>query len=138
MTKRFQNFHFHISEKDAKGMLRELTGPRTVRRDGEAFAARPTFHNNEAAARFFLSKFLEKDSRPVFRSLAAPERPEVVPDMHLVSEQNVPQTKTHIMRFEQSQAKIPIFGSMALVELDRNLGLVSIDAEIAEVKGVLP
>jgi Zn-dependent metalloprotease len=56
--------------------------------------------------------------------------------MQMLSSQDIPQTKTRLLRFQQTKARIPIFGSLALVELDQNRELVSIIAEVTDIRGV--
>jgi Zn-dependent metalloprotease len=96
------------------------------------------FNNDEAAARFYLTQVFARDNRPRVRGLAAPDQPEAVPDMRLVRAQDSPLTSTRLVTFEQTQARIPIFGSLARVELSRDRQLVALDAEVTSVEGVSP
>ena len=96
------------------------------------------FNSDEAAARFHLSRVLESDPRPTFRGVVAPDRAELVPDLKLVDTQDLPQTNTRLVRFEQTHARIPIFGSRAVCELDGERNLVSAEGAVDIVRDVSP
>lgn len=139
MTGPFINVRYHVAEK-AKRELEPVTAhPPIVGRAGlprGAFARKTQFNTDEAAARFYVAKLLEQDKRPAVRALTVPHNPQLVPDMNLQEVQNLPLTKTHLVRFEQTQSSIPIFGSQVIVELDDKRQLISIDAELAKIKEV--
>jgi bacillolysin/neutral peptidase B len=95
----------------------------------------------------YLSDFLAGPEQAApMRGLTAPGRPELVPDMRLRDVQTLPQQgalrradeapRTSLVRFVQTKRSIPVFGSSAVVELDQNNELVSIDASLADVKDV--
>jgi bacillolysin/neutral peptidase B len=131
------NIRFHVTDQAAEERLTILTGrPLGLRGVGTATGRNAPFNNDEAAARFYLSNFLGQDERPGIRGISAPDKPGLVPDMQTVSVQDVPQTNTRLVRFQQTQSRIPIFGTLAVVELDQNRELVSINADIAEIRGV--
>jgi Zn-dependent metalloprotease len=96
------------------------------------------FSSDEAAARFHLSRVLASDPRPTFRGVVAPERAGLVPDLKLVDTQDLPQTNTRLVRFEQTYERIPIFGSRAVCELDDDRNLVSAEGAVDAVRGVKP
>lgn len=141
MVRGFQNLRFHATEH-TEDALQEVTGSvRTVRGISSGpLTDSPTvsFNSDEAAARYFLNNLLHRDARPTLRGMTAPERPEMVPDLRMIGTQEVPQTKTRLVRFEQTQSAIPIFGTLAVVELDQNRELVAVDAEFADIRGVSP
>lgn len=153
MPEQFMNLRYHVAEATAGGDD-ESSGPvtsiRGVRKAGSRGSGNfgpanfgPTpfeggFSSDEAAARSYLETIMQRDKRPVMRSLSSPASPEVVPDLKMVGVQDIPQTKTRLVRFEQTQSRIPIFGSLAVVELDRNRELVSVDAELAKVGSISP
>src|SRR6516165_1359029 len=141
MPNRFQTVHFHVAEEKPESL--KAVGSRSPALRGvgrKAASDKPevSFNSDEAAARFFLSKAFDRDVRSVVRGLTAPGRVELVPDMRLLGVQEVPQASTRMVRFEQTRSKIPIFGSLAVVELDQNRELVSVNADVAEVQGVSP
>lgn len=132
---RFEKVHFHVDGKNAED-LRELgTRPRALRSLGQAEIP---FNNDEAAARFYLTKLFSKDLRRAVHGLTTSVSAGLVPDLRMLSTENSPLTKTRLVKFEQTHASIPIFGSRAVVEIDENHELVSADAELAEVGGVSP
>ena len=136
MPEKFINLRYH-----AVDAAEDRTAPLSLRaglRAAGAETAQSKFSSDEAAARFYLGSIMERDQRPVVRGLSAPSRPEVVPDMRMVSIQGLPKTSTRLVRFEQTQSRIPIFGSMAIVELNSDRELISVDAELAQVGNVSP
>jgi len=142
MATGFQSIHFNVADREDDDLQAVGARPLALRGGGPARAgtaeAAPGFNSEEAAARFYLSRLFGRDTRPSLRGLTAPERPEVVPDMRLRDSQRSPLTGTWTVRFVQTKATIPVFGSRAVVELDRNRELLSVDAELAEVKNVSP
>jgi Zn-dependent metalloprotease len=92
-----------------------------------------TFNTDEAAARFYLDQLFDRDERPGVRSLTAPERPQVVPDLRLVETHAIPTAGTRVLRFQQYERDIPVFGTRAVVELDNERKARSVGAELAEV-----
>jgi hypothetical protein len=135
MPSGFQDLNFHIAD-EARDGPRGL-GERGIALRGAAMSARASepAPNREAAARMYLSAVLGDQNRPpTVRSLTAPDRPELVPDLRLRDMQTLQQTT--LIRFVQTARAIPIFGSRAVVELDPNNELVAVDASLANVKGV--
>lgn len=92
-----------------------------------------TFNSDEAAARFYLDQLFDRDERPGVRGLTAPERPQVVPDLRLVETHAIPAAGTRVLRFQQFERDIPVFGTRAVVELDDDRKARSVGAELAEV-----
>jgi bacillolysin/neutral peptidase B len=142
MTTGFHSIHFNVTDRADQDLEAVGARPLALRGGGPARAgapeAGPGFNSEEAAARFYLSRLFGRDERASLRGLTAPERPEVVPDMRLRDSQRSPLTGTWTVRFVQTKATIPVFGSRAVVELDRNRELLSVDAELADVKSVSP
>lgn len=141
MPNRFQTIHFHVAEENPESLRAIGSRSSALRGIGRKVASdKPEvrFNTDEAAARFFLSRAFDRDARSAVRGLTAPERAELVPDMRLLGVQEVPQSSTRMVRFEQIRSKIPIFGSLAVVELDQNRELVSVNADVAEIQGVSP
>ena len=136
MPAAFQNVRFHAAEKLPSASARRGFSPAAFR--GEPSGATQGFNDDESAARFYVERLFQQDERPGLRGLTAPERPEIVPDLQLVSRKEMPQSATTLMRFNQTKAAIPIFGSNVVVELDKNRELVSLDADVAEVGNVSP
>ncbi|HKM55035.1 MAG TPA: M4 family metallopeptidase [Isosphaeraceae bacterium] len=130
----FHQVRFHIQDQKGKDP-EEIAQPRVVRGAGLT-APKTVFDNDEAAARYYLGKVMDRDLRPVVRGITAESRPEIVPDMRLQKVQEQSLTGTRLVSFEQTQASIPIFGSRATVELDKKRGLVAVQARIAEVDQV--
>src|SRR3712207_6506538 len=111
-----QRFHFHAAEQRADtGEVRPTM--RGVRGPAEDADVDLGFNSDEAAARFHLSRLLAADDRPALRGITAPERAERVPYLHHVATQEVAQTGTRLVTFEQTKDDIPIFGGKAVCEL---------------------
>jgi fungalysin/thermolysin propeptide len=148
MPSGFHDLYFHIAD-EAADRPRGI-GARAPTLRGATMSARASelAPNQEAAARMYLSAVLGgQDRPPTMRSLTAPDRPELVPDLRLRDTQTLPRTdakaardaryrETTLVRFVQTARSIPIFGSRAVVELDPNNELVAVDASLANVKGV--
>jgi bacillolysin len=104
----------------------------------EAIEEEISFNTDEAAARYYLDQLLGRDDRPALRALTAPDEPKVVPDLRLVETYDVTTSRTKVLRFQQFQRQIPIFGTRAVVELDEQRHARSVGAELAEVGDVAP
>jgi Zn-dependent metalloprotease len=78
------------------------------------------------------------EAREAMANLSAPERPENVPDLQLRSVQQQALTGTRLVRFQQTQASIPIFGSNVVVELDERRNFVGSAGDVANIKGLSP
>ncbi|HEX8231256.1 MAG TPA: M4 family metallopeptidase [Chloroflexia bacterium] len=102
------------------------------------FRSSAPFEDDETAARFFLGQVLGLSQLESIRSLTAPADPRVVPELRLQSVRESPLTSTRTVFFEQTQARIPVFGSQVVVELDQGRSLMGVDAELAELEEILP
>ncbi len=141
MSRKFINVRFHSADVVDEDLLGLGTPPARFRGSEvprSLVTENLSFNNDEVAARHYVSRIFERDSRPVVRGLTAPDRAEVVPDLKFVGVQSMPLTKTRLVRFDQTKSSIPIFGSRIAVELDESRGLVSMDAELADVRQVAP
>jgi Zn-dependent metalloprotease len=137
MADPFFSVRYHV-EDEILAQTKAVTGPaRSVRR-GAGPIALAGRNNDESAARHYLAQVLDRDPRPAVRSLSAPERPEVVPDMRLEDIKEQPLTKTRLVRFGQTRLTVPIFGSRAVVELNQKRGCVSVSAQLSQVDNVAP
>lgn len=138
MAEKFLNLRFHITDEGAAKRLSAVTAPRLrgVATSGAPVA--PAFSTVETAAREYLSHFLGADERPGLRGLTAPGDPGVVPDFQYLGTHEQAKTKTQVVRFRQTRSRIPIFGSLAIVELDQQQHLVSLDAEVTDIQGISP
>ena len=104
----------------------------------EAVEVEISFNTDEAAARYYLDQLLGRDERPALQELTAPNEPRVVPDLRLVETYDLAGTRTKVLRFQQLQHEIPVFGTRAIVELDADRHARSVGAELAEVGNVSP
>ncbi len=141
MLSGFRKVRFHVVDKDVEELRAAGTRPlahRGVGRPRELDEGSVQFNNDEAAARYFISKVFQQDERPGVRGLTAPDRAELVPDMRLTGVQEVPLTNTRLVRFDQTLSSIPVFGSRVVVELDQNRELVGLVGELAEIEEVSP
>lgn len=141
MAGAFLNVRFHAAEKLDEDLRDVGARPLTMRGVGRPRSLsekEASFNNDEVAARHYLSRIFQRDSRPAVRGLTAPNRPEVVPDLRFLETQPVPLTGSRIVRFDQTRSSIPIFGSLIVVELDKHRELISMDAELTQVKGISP
>lgn len=93
--------------------------------------------SDEGAARAFLARHLQQDSRPEVRGIAPASEPALVKDLECkgVAEQSM--ISTRLVRFEQTKEQVPIFGARVAVELDAKRNLVSIEGDLAEIPAKL-
>lgn len=132
-----ERFRYHVADDpEVRGahlgpeMVRGVSAP-----EGEE--SRQEFNSAESAARFYLAEKLAQEEAPGLRRAVRDDRPERVPDLAL---REAPRRQlgmgTTLVRFEQTQQEIPIFGTEALVEIDEDQRLVSMDCRLGEVTGV--
>lgn len=136
MTSGFMKVHFNVLDKDEDDLRIAGTrglGFRGLGRPRSLDETTAHFHNDEAAARYYLSKVFAMDERSSVRSLVAPDRAQAVPDARLEGVQEMPLTETRLVRFVQTKEEIPVFGSKLVVELDMNRELVNVAGEVAEI-----
>ncbi len=139
MASPFRNVRFHATESDQEELLALGSRPRGFRGGAARLGAiGETFNNDEAAARFYLTRVFARNNSSTVRSMAALDQPQTVPDMRVVRTQESPLTATRLVTFEQTQTSIPIFGSIARIEMDKNRRLVAVDAEVADIPDVAP
>ncbi|MFC7715092.1 hypothetical protein [Nonomuraea recticatena] len=135
MSRHFDRMRYHIADDPEAGGRPRPPGAFTGIAPGLESVA-PRFTSNEAAARFYLDhKLAEEPETAGFRAALATESPARVPDLTLRSSRQTPASGTTLVRFDQTHAQIPIFGSDVLVELDQSRELVAMDARLAEVSG---
>jgi bacillolysin/neutral peptidase B len=133
----FHRFRYHVGDLEEQEIQpATLGGVRAVA--PEHADVSPGFENDEAAARFHLSKLLGADHRPAVLEMTAPGQAELVPALRLTDAQAFPQTRTRLLRFQQTHATVPVFGSRAVCELNEDRGLVSAQGEIAEIDEISP
>jgi Zn-dependent metalloprotease len=125
-------FSLHAYDDAASGTLAALAA------EGDAGAARPRAQNladvdPETAARRHLDQAL---ASPAIASLNAPEVNGTASDFKTIGTETVPLTGTRTVKFRQSVANIPIYGSLVTVELENDNSLVSIDSALGEPQGV--
>lgn len=129
-----ERFNVHIGDKQAETILPAHRGVRA--RAPSDVDIEPGFSSDEAAARFHLSRVLDADDRPGVRSITAPERAEQVPDLRVTDSQTLPGTETKLVRFEQSQDGIPVFGAHAVCELTPERGFLSASGRLGRADDV--
>jgi bacillolysin len=138
MQDTFQSIHFNVAGESDDKVQGAGSRPLALRAGPSRTAASASFDNDEAAARFYLSNIFQRDARSNVRGLTAPQHPQIVPDLQLRDSQRSPLTNTSIVRFVQTKASVPVFGSRAIVEMDSKRELLAVDAELANVEGVAP
>ncbi len=140
----FTRYHVHASDTGRRSVpslaiddvLRGITGAEAAALPAKA-DVQIEFHNDEAAARHYLDGLWSgQTDSPVLAAVTAPGRPEVMPDMKVLSVQPSPLTNTSVVHFDQSANNIPILGGKASVELSAERELVAVDAHIAEMPDV--
>ncbi|MEV5342552.1 M4 family metallopeptidase [Streptomyces sp. NPDC052676] len=133
---RLERFHYHTAE-DPQAHGAHL-GPAEVRelQGAEGIGGFDPFNSPESAARFYLEEKLVHEDAPALRAAVREDRPEKVPDLALRGTRHQAGTGTTLVRFEQTRKEIPVFGAEALVEVDEDNQLVSMDCRLGEVTDV--
>lgn len=143
MTK-FYSLHFNVHEVGLEGLETMPKGiswaVASMESSPEEEALRTSAGaNDETAARRYLESLLGERDEMALRSLVAPERAAVMPDLRLEAMAESPLTGTRLVKFAQTSRSIPIFGTRAVVELDGgDRSLVAVEAEFADVPEVSP
>lgn len=131
-----ERLRYHVADDpDESGPARRASA---FRGDALGDVTAPLFTSDEGAARFYLDQLMTRDGRQSMRSAAAPERPEQAAEMALESAQDLPATRTRLVRFAQRHDEIAVFGAEAVVELDHERSLVSADVRVGEVPDIGP
>lgn len=141
MPKGFQKISYNATDKTDEELGR--IGTSTLARRGmgrrrEDQDSGRSFTTDEAAARFYVGQVLSRDERPRVRTLSAPERPAVMPDLRLRATQQVPSSSDRLVTFDQTASSIPIFGSRVVVQLSRERELVNLGGDMAVIGDVSP
>lgn len=133
-----ERFRYHIAEDpDAHGTALEPEVVRGVQRPEDAGGER-RFTSAESAARFYLAEKLDREQAPGLHQVVREDRPERVPDLALSAARRQMGAGTTLVRFEQTRHRIPVFGAEAVVEIDEEQRLVSMDCRLGDVAGVDP
>ena len=133
-----RSFAFHRQDKGAATVLGEIR-PKSRRarpgaRPGAAAAAAPvTGMDAETAARQYLTNALASDQLPTF---TAGEPNAEKSDFKLIAVEAVPLTGTQMVKFCQYYRRIPVYGSLVAVELDKKNELISINSTLTEPTNV--
>jgi len=136
MPKGFDRLQYFVPERTDDELARASIRSVTVR--SQRIEPPVTFNSDESAARFYLGKILMQDARAPMRSLASPERTEHTPDVRFKSSDLVPGSQHCLVRFDQTSASIPVFGSGIVVHLDENREIVSATGDVASLGNVSP
>ncbi len=133
-----RSFAFHRQDKGAATVLGEIR-PKSRRarpgaRPGAAAAAAPVKGMDaETAARQYLTNALASDQLPTF---TAGDPNAEKSDFKLIAVEAVPLTGTQMVKFCQYYRRIPVYGSLVAVELDKKNELISINSTLTEPTNV--
>ena len=129
-------FSLHATEESSAGVLDRLEAERAaapaLRPEG---ADTPSAVDPETAARRILTQAL---ASPAVPSLTAPVAGGTTSEFKTIGTETVPLTGTTTVKFRQSIAGIPVYGSLVTVELDERNELVGLDSALGEPGGVGP
>jgi len=131
-----KTFSIHAFDKAAEPMLQSLQQERATH---PAFAiggaAGVTQLDPETVAKRYLTQALQSKAVP---ALTAPKAGDLTSDFKSLGSETVPLTGTVVVKFRQSFANVPVYGSLVTVELDEDNNLVSINSSLGEPEGVSP
>jgi Zn-dependent metalloprotease len=134
-----RTFAFHREDKGAASVLGairpQVRGARGARPGAAAARAPITGLDAESAARQYLTNALASDQLPTFTAGdPAAEKSE----FKLIAVEAVPLTGTQMVKFCQYYRRIPVYGSLVAVELDKKNELISINSTLTEPTNVDP
>ena len=137
-----RSFAFHRQDKGAAPVIKSI-GPQADNIGGRPSAAArsaagmPKFSllDAETVARHYLTNALASDEMPAF---TAGEVNGEKSDFKLITVEAVPLTGTQTVKFCQYYRRIPVYGSLVVVELDKKNELVSINSALTEPTNVDP
>ncbi|MEJ0037752.1 MAG: M4 family metallopeptidase [Gammaproteobacteria bacterium] len=88
----------------------------------------------ERAARTHLARIFARDNQPLVRGVSGSTSARAVSALrfHDIRHQGKGKSASQTVRFVQTRSNIPIFGSRAAVELDRELGFLACDAALSD------
>lgn len=135
-----RSFAFHRQDKGAATVLGDIRPKARRARPGArpgAAAARTaiTGMDAESAARQYLTNALASESLPTF---TAGDPSAEKSDFKLITVEAVPLTGTQMVKFCQYYRRIPVYGSLVAVELDKKNELISINSTLTEPTNVDP
>ncbi len=135
-----RSFAFHRQDKGADSVLGAIRPQVRPVRSGarpSAAAARAnvTGMDAETAARQYLTNALASDELPTFTAGDANAEKS---DFKLIAVESVPLTGTQMVKFCQYYRRIPVYGSLVAVELDKKNELISINSTLTEPTNVDP
>jgi len=135
-----RSFAFHRGDKGAAKVLGDIR-PKARRarpsaRPGAAAARAPvTGMDAETAARHYLTNALASEALPTF---TAGDPSAEKSEFKLITVEAVPLTGTQMVKFCQYYRRIPVYGSLVAVELDKKNELISINSTLTEPTNVDP
>jgi Zn-dependent metalloprotease len=135
-----RSFAFHRQDKGADtvlGAIRpQVRRGRSGARPAAAVArATVTVMDAETAARQYLTNALASDELPTF---TAGDSNAEKSEFKLIAVEAVPLTGTQMVKFCQYYRRIPVYGSLVAVELDKKNELISINSTLTEPTNVDP
>src|SRR5438552_1707769 len=128
-------FAMHSSDSTAAPAMAAL---RRERAHTLSFSAAPTplpAVDPETAATRYLHQALDSAAVPSF---TAPKAKGTASDFKSLGTVTVPLTGTKVVKYRQSIAGIPVYGSLVTVELDDNNELVSLNSSLGDPRNVSP
>ncbi len=135
-----RSFAFHRQDKGAAKVLGDIRPKaRRARPGARPGAAAPlasvTGMDAESAARQYLTNALASESLPTF---TAGDPSAEKSEFKLITVEAVPLTGTQMVKFCQYYRRIPVYGSLVAVELDKKNELISINSTLTEPTNVDP
>ena len=135
-----RTFAFHSQDKGAAAVLGAIR-PKVrqaapgARPSAAASRTTVTAMDAETAARHYLTNALASDQLPTFTAGDANAEKS---DFKLIAVEAVPLTGTQMVKFCQYYRRIPVYGSLVAVELNKKNELISINSTLTEPTNVDP
>lgn len=133
-----RSFAFHRQDKGANTVLGAIRpqvrrAPSGARPTAAAARASVTGMDAETTARLYLTNALASDQLPTFTAGDANAEKS---EFKLIAVEAVPLTGTQMVKFCQYYRRIPVYGSLVAVELDKKNELISINSTLTEPTNV--
>ena len=131
-----KTFSMHSVDEKSKGMMAAMADePPALPGMALAGALDVAALDPESVARNYLMQAVESDAVP---AVTAPEINGASSEFKSLGTETIPLTGTTTVKFRQMINKIPVYGSLATVELDEAHNLVGIETSIGDPQGVKP
>src|SRR6476469_10349276 len=127
-----ERLNFHV-DRDGEPADPPPAGVRGDRGEPRPGPVTGDFETDEAAARFYLDGLIGGDVRPGVRGGS---RPIEATDLKHLDTYRRGADDPRLVRFQQTDGEVPIYGAQMVVELDQDRGLISASGQMGRPSNV--